>query len=61
MYLRPSCGVCSPCWNQEGSVLTIRNTDISAYNSIREIAIHQSPSLNIHLFTLVLEIFIKLA
>lgn len=46
--LRPSCGVCSPCWIWEDSVLTIRNTDISAYNSIGEIAIHQSVSLNIH-------------
>lgn len=61
VYLRPSCGVCSPWCIQEGTVLTIRNTDISTYNNVREIAIHQSSSLNTHLFTLVLEIFIKLA
>lgn len=55
-YFRCSCGVCSPCWIQEGSVFTIKNTDISAYSSIREIAIHQRP-----LFTLILEILTKLS
>lgn len=41
--------------------MTVRNTGLSAYNSIRIMAIYQIPFLNFNLFTLVLEILIKLA